>query len=753
MLDLTGSGEIRVLLVEDDDADARLFAESAVGGIAHPVHVVARADRLSDACAHLSTTGIDLVVLDLDLPDSRGLETFRRVRQTAPGVPVVVLTGQDDDSVALAATEEGAQDYLVKGRLPHLPVQRMLRSAVERDRLQQELRASEARFRMLVESAHDVVSRTILSPELQLEYVSPSIEDITGRRADEFLAEPSLWSRLVHVGDRDEWTDLEQLGSGVADRVLYRLRRGDGTWAWLEDRRVPVLEGGRLVAYQSITRDVSAMEEAKRAARAAFAREEAAVQRLHVIDEMKTAFLTAVSHEVRTPLTVIRGFAHTLGAHDAALPADGRRHMLERLGVAAERLQQLMDDLLDVEQISRGLVALHREPSDVGALIDGVVAGMNVRDHPVSVVCEPGLVAWLDEMKLRRMVESLLHNAVRHTPAGTRIYVVAEHQENDVVLIVGDEGPGVDPDLAVRLFQTFEQGEEARNSPSPGAGIGLALVDKLAELHGGSVTYLPTPEGGATFIVRLPSDAEAQPRDRELSPSGAGDVAEATDAETVIADALREFVHAPSVERLSRILIAAAERLGAKAVIDQLDGIDVLPLDLSLGTSDPVVATAPRGTVARDLLEARLPRLVEDAHQAAARLRTRGSDAAGNGIPLGFEEPRVLRDLLGRVDVGDALLDLRFVPIGPDHDSQRLEVAQIVRANIRAVDRAFVLTLQRFLVVLPEADADVLQVVMDRLLAATADHLSVVELDVAGEIVDHDGGAAAFRRFQGHRVG
>lgn len=752
MGDVIATAEIRVLLVEDDDGDARLFTESAVGSAA-VIRVVGRADRVSDAYAGLSASDVDLVVLDLDLPDSRGLETFRRVHALARNVPIVVLTGQDDDSVALAATEEGAQDYLVKSQLSHLPVPRLLRAAVERHRLQQQLRESESRFRMLVESAHDVVSRTTVDGQRSLEYVSPSIEDITGRGAGEFLGDPTLWSQLVHAGDRKNWMDLRPLESGVAHRIVYRLRRGDNSWAWVEDRRVPVIEDGRLVAYQSITRDVSTMEEAKRAARAALTREQAAVHRLRGIDEMKSAFLTAVSHEVRTPLTVIRGFAHTLARHDAELPGDRRRHMLERLAVAAERLERLMGDLLDVHQVSRGLVELDREPTDVGSLIDVVIGQMDLRDHPVSVLCERDLVASLDQPKTRRIIESLLDNAVRHTPAGTRVYVVAEHDEDAVVIIVGDEGPGIAPELAGRLFEAFEQGKESRSSASPGAGIGLALVDKLAELHGGSAIFRPTPEGGATFLVRLPTGEKAAAPEGQLCRSGAGDPIEAADPDTVIADALREFVRAPSAARISRILVEAAEQLGARVVVGRLDGPDALPLDLSLGTSGPLVATAPRGTVRRDTLEARLPRLVEDALQAVARLSTSGAGRAAPGLPPGFEGLEALRGVLEQVDVGDALLEVRWERAGSDPDPHQLDVAHVIRANIRAIDRAFVLSPQRFLVVLPQADTDVMQAVGDRLAVAMADQPWTVVLELAGQVVDRDGGVAAFRRFQGHTVG
>ncbi|MBF8285993.1 MAG: putative Histidine kinase, partial [Anaerolineales bacterium] len=147
---------IKLLLIEDNPGDARLIREALreAGGESFDLQ---HADRLATGLARLAEGDIHLVLLDLSLPDSHGLDTVARTHARAPDVPIVVLTGLDDEALALKALEIGAQDYLVKGDVDGRVLNRAIRYAIERQRAEQALRQSEARFRGLLESAPDAV--------------------------------------------------------------------------------------------------------------------------------------------------------------------------------------------------------------------------------------------------------------------------------------------------------------------------------------------------------------------------------------------------------------------------------------------------------------------------------------------------------------------------------------------------------------------------------------------------------------------
>jgi signal transduction histidine kinase len=239
--------------------------------------------------------------------------------------------------------------------------------------------------------------------------------------------------------------------------------------------------------------------------RSALEREHAANEHLRVLDELKTTFMQAVSHDVRTPLASVLGFAVTLEQHYASLPAELVEELLQRLASNARRLDRIVVDLLDLDRLSRGAAEPRREPTDLGRLAERVVAELEgLAGRQVSVEASR-LVATVDAAKVERILENLLTNAVRHTPPGTPVWVQVVPQEAGVLLMVEDAGPGVPVSLRDAVFQPFRQGPSA-TPHAPGSGVGLALVAQFAALHGGRAWVEERYGGGASFRVALPCE-------------------------------------------------------------------------------------------------------------------------------------------------------------------------------------------------------------------------------------------------------
>ena len=238
------------------------------------------------------------------------------------------------------------------------------------------------------------------------------------------------------------------------------------------------------------------------------AREQQAAAQLRAVDELKTTFLRAVSHDLRTPLTVILGVALTLERSEHLLAAEERLELVRRLGTNARKLNRLLTDLLDLERLSRGILEPTRRPTDVGALVRQLASGMDALAGRPLTVQAPAVVVWVDAPKVERIVENLLINAARHTPAGTPVWVRVVGRPEGVLLCVEDAGPGLSPDRRGIVFEAFQRGATAAPY-APGVGIGLSLVSSFAELHGGRAWVEDRAGGGCAFKVLLPGGCPA----------------------------------------------------------------------------------------------------------------------------------------------------------------------------------------------------------------------------------------------------
>jgi signal transduction histidine kinase len=238
----------------------------------------------------------------------------------------------------------------------------------------------------------------------------------------------------------------------------------------------------------------------------ALERERAAAEHLRALDEQKSAFLQAVSHDLRTPLASVLGISLTLQRSRGRLPEGEAADLLGRLAVNARKLDRILTGLLDLDRLDRGIVELRRERVDLAGLVAGVVseAGEELLEaHPVSLELAPAQVL-ADAAKVERIVENLLANAARHTDPGTPIWVRVASGDRGALLCVDDAGPGIPAEQRESIFRPFNRGLGGATY-TPGSGVGLALVAQLASLHDGHAWVEDRAGGGASFRVLLPA--------------------------------------------------------------------------------------------------------------------------------------------------------------------------------------------------------------------------------------------------------
>jgi PAS domain S-box-containing protein len=389
--------------------------------------------------------------------------------------------------------------------------QGVMMDITDQKRLEQELRDAAARFRTVVEQIPAIVYVDPLELEpVAATYLSPHIERMLGFPASIGATDPNWWLGMVHAGDRErvrrisDRADLD--GTPYVDE--YRLVAADGRTVWVHDEAVLVRdEGGRALFWQGVMYDVTDRKRAETDLTQALEMERQAVHRLREADEMKNTFLTAVSHDLRTPLAAILGNAVTLEhEEDLGISPEERRELAHRLAEKTRQLTAIVTDLLDLDRLVRGGADARRARVDVSQIVRRCAEEVDVGDRSLHVEAEP-LHAAVDPPMLERIVENLLGNASRHTPAGTTIWVrvepVVDGERPGALLVVEDDGPGVPAALRETLFLPFERGPSA--SPhDPGSGVGLSLVANFAALHGGRAWIEERPGGGASFRVSLP---------------------------------------------------------------------------------------------------------------------------------------------------------------------------------------------------------------------------------------------------------
>jgi two-component system, OmpR family, sensor histidine kinase KdpD len=230
--------------------------------------------------------------------------------------------------------------------------------------------------------------------------------------------------------------------------------------------------------------------------------------------------LSTLSHELRGPLTTIKGSSRTLLRHGARLDPDTTRQLLQDIDGEADRLHRLVDNLLDLSRAGAGRAALRTEPTALDVLIRRVVADAMPRagERSVRVRVTTDLPpARIDPVRIEQVLRNLVDNAIKFSPPVSRIDVTAGRDADALVVAVSDQGPGIAPEYHERIFERFFR-IQPEGINAAGAGLGLAICRRFVELHDGRIEVDSTPGRGSTFRVNLPIDPG--PTDQNLNERG-----------------------------------------------------------------------------------------------------------------------------------------------------------------------------------------------------------------------------------------
>ncbi len=618
---------IRVLLVEDDPEDCRFVEEMLLeherAQIAGPTFTVVRAETLSLGIAALNSEALDVILLDLGLPDGDGFDLLSANAAMPRRLPVVILTSRQDQALAEHALSAGAQDYLLKGRVDSNALARVIKYALERQRLVQELEASvcqltasEARFRGMVECSADAI--LVLDEQGAVQFASAAAEPLFGKQRSELLgvvfglpqtetgtteiqivrqdsnrivemhattipwegrtsylaslrditarvhalealkrsealldraqaiAHLGCWEWNVKTG-RIHWSDevyrilglepticpptYEQfLGClhpderGEVQRALedalagrrplrldHRIVRPDGCERIVHDEGEILYEHDSPVGLIGVVHDVTEQKLAERAVKELNAALEKRVEQrtaeLTVANREMESFIYSVSHDLRAPLRQIGGFARLLVEQAGArLDAAGHHHA-DRIREGVKQMGLLVDGLLNLSRIGRQPLAVRA--TALRPVVMEVISALEVDTTGRTVEWRVGELpdVTCDPILIRQVFFNLLSNAVKFTrPRNPAIIEAgAANTSRGCALFVRDNGVGFDTKYADKLFGLFQRLHQQEDFE--GTGVGLSIVQRIVQKHGGRVWAEAEPDRGCAVFFTIGASA------------------------------------------------------------------------------------------------------------------------------------------------------------------------------------------------------------------------------------------------------
>jgi len=467
------SGGIKVLLVEDDDAYASLLSKM-LKRVKSRRFITDRVNNLKEAVDYISNNKIDVILLDLHLPDGHGLDTLDFLCNHSSDIPIVVLTSLDDESVGIRALQKGAQDYIVKANVTDDLLSHSLSYAIERHILltelkqnTQALKASEERFRCIAE--HNVDAIVVVNCDGIAYFVNPAAELLFDCKADEFLGK--VFDFPIKPG-----TEMEvEIRNKLGQPIIAELRATNIEWQ------------GQDVCLLSL-RDITERKQA---------------------EKVKEGIISIVSHELRSPLTSILNSLSLIADGETGEISEQTQKMVRIAFRSSERLLRLANDMLDIGKIESGKMEFYFQIYELMPLVEQSIEANRayVEQFKVKIILDNSISdprVRVDSDRLMQILTNLITNAAKFSPTDSEVRVSISRYDNSIRIAVKDQGPGIPEDFRHRIFDKFAQAQMPGIRRRDGAGLGLSIAKMLVEHMGGSIGFETEINAGTTFYFSLP---------------------------------------------------------------------------------------------------------------------------------------------------------------------------------------------------------------------------------------------------------
>jgi len=533
---------IQVLLIEDDPVAARILKKLIESEKNPEIHVEC-ASRVEEGLSALSRIKTDCILLDLNLPDSLGLETVARVQNKASKIPIVVLAGNDNDTLAIEAVRRGVQDYVMKDRVDGKILSRIIRYAVERKRFDEALRESEARHREIAENIPGAVYQFLLNPKTgatSFPFMSSGIFQILEIQADAIQADGAKAFSMILP------EDIEFVNRSIAESAQnmttwmqeFRIKTMNGQIKWLRATSSPHLLSSGEIIWNGVILDVTDLKNTQAELQNANMEIRNVLNDLRKTHhELKTTqsqliqaekmdsvgrLAAGIAHEVKNPLAImLQGIEYLSGiipaSNLAALSA------LRDIEEAVGRADSVIRGLLDFSSVSESVF----RPENIHDVIEEALTLSRHEFERLQITVTKDFQKDLprvkiDQNRMQQVFLNLFLNSIYAMEKGGELtittkaqklsqfssYIKSRHNDNSfedddlVVLIeVADTGTGIPADILSKIFEPFFTTRRGKG----GTGLGLPIVKSIVEMHNGRIQLVNQKTGGvkASIILKV----------------------------------------------------------------------------------------------------------------------------------------------------------------------------------------------------------------------------------------------------------
>ncbi|QSV47079.1 PAS domain-containing sensor histidine kinase [Geobacter benzoatilyticus] len=477
--------QLRMLILEDSEDDLLLLLREVRRGGVDPIYE--RTETAEGMRALLDSREWDVVIADYNMPRFGAMAALEIVKERELDIPFIIVSGKIGEDLAVAAMKAGAHDYLMKGNLSRLvpAIEREVREADERRRRRQAEETIRTQFNQ-ISTIFDSLNALVYVMDIdtcQLLYLNKYGtqlfgEDWEGRRYDELIQGANPLPCDLCTNDK-----LLEDGKALPPYIWEYQHVTSGQWYQCIDKAIRWTDG-RLVRME-IAIDITERKEMER---------------------MKDEMISAVSHEMHTPLTAMMGFAEFLMENDVA--REQQINCLQTIHKETERLSELINNFLQLQRLKASMVKFKIMPVSLGLLLADAASLYSAasKKHRIVVECPTDLPQVRgNEEQLYQVATNLISNAIKYSPEEGSVTLGGKADGDKVVIWVRDEGIGIAPELQEKIFERFFRVDNTDRRKVGGAGLGLTLVREIVAAHGGRVWVESALGAGSTFYVALPA--------------------------------------------------------------------------------------------------------------------------------------------------------------------------------------------------------------------------------------------------------
>ncbi len=498
---------MRVLLVEDSPTQARATAI----GLERRGARVHFAPTLDVARKKLKNEPIDVILLDLGLPGSKGIDTVRYMRTLTETIPIVIFTSEDNNQTAHYALKNGAQDYLVKGQFSDDLIERSLRYAIDRNAIELEMRRGERRLQAILENSYDAFFS--MDSTWRITALNAQAEKMFGWKKHDAIGQ-SIATLIPHHLRRQYMRVIAECFAANLDDTVLKTSK-ELTCVHKDGHEFPLevgifrLKDESDYLFCAFARDLTEEKKSNEQLERIVQERTAELQRSN--DELKQ-FAKIASHDLQEPLRAVEGFANLLAETTSGKLDKDQADFLDFILDGTKRMQQLIRAVLIHSEVDKKTPELEVHTTNCAAVVDEVLRdlGSLIRETETTFDIGDMPEVAVEHTLMVQLFQNLINNGIKYRGPDRKPHITIQAEQNlgRWMFSFRDNGIGIDPKYSDTIFDMFARLHS--KTEYPGTGMGLAICKKIVASHGGNIWVESKPGEGSIFMFTLPTIKKAR---------------------------------------------------------------------------------------------------------------------------------------------------------------------------------------------------------------------------------------------------